>query len=140
MAHWRAVLGPRLIDVDLAAWVDDFSATLDRVLGFLELPHDPACARFHEQTRRVRTASAGQVRRPINRDGIGRFRPYAQHLEPLFVELDRAGLIAWSEDDMQLRVNVDSLSPGGLRPRSGRRLAEGEPLKKRRLPDSAAKA
>jgi predicted Zn-dependent protease len=93
MAHWRAVLGPRLIDIDLTEWVDDFAGTLDRVLGFLGLPHDPACERFYEQTRPVRTASAAQVRVPINRQGIGRFVSYADHLQPLFDALNQAGLL-----------------------------------------------
>ena len=103
MAHWQSVLGPRLIEVDLSAWIDDFRGTLDRVLGFLGLPYDPACERFYEQTRPVRTASAIQVRRPINRQGIGRFRAYAAQLEPLFRELDRAGLVTWSAEDLWLR-------------------------------------
>ncbi|MGH7153788.1 MAG: sulfotransferase, partial [Acetobacteraceae bacterium] len=93
MAHWRAVLGPRLIEVDLTDWADDFDTTLARVLDFVGLPHDQACARFYQQKRRVRTASAVQVRQPINRRGIGRFRAYAEYLEPLFAELDRAGLV-----------------------------------------------
>jgi len=87
------VLGPRLIEVELADWVERFPATLARVLEFLGLPYDAACERFYEQDRRVRTASAGQVRRPINRDGLGRFHAYAGHLAPMFAELERAGLI-----------------------------------------------
>jgi len=93
MAHWRSVLGPRLMEVDLAEWVESFAATLARVLDFLGLPYDAACERFHEQDRKVRTASAGQVRRPINRDGLGRFHAYAEQLAPMFAELERAGLI-----------------------------------------------
>jgi predicted O-linked N-acetylglucosamine transferase (SPINDLY family) len=104
MAHWRAVLPGRILDVDLADWIEDFDATLARVLDFLGLPPDPACARFHEQTRRVRTASAHQVRRPINRSGLGRFRAYAAQLEPLFAELDRAGLMPPDPADARLRA------------------------------------
>ena len=78
-------------------------STLDRALDFLRLPYDPACERFHEQTLQVRTASATQVRRPVNRQGIGRFRAYAAQLEPLFQELDRAGLVTWSAEDNCLR-------------------------------------
>jgi hypothetical protein len=62
--------------------------------GFIGLPHDAACERFHEQDRRVRTASAAQVRRPINRDGLGRYHAYAEQLAPLIAELERAGLLA----------------------------------------------
>jgi Flp pilus assembly protein TadD len=88
MTHWRAVLGPRLMQVELSNWADDFSGTLRRVLEFVGLPYDATCERFYEETRHVRTASASQVRRPVNRDGIGRYRAYAEFLEPLFAELD----------------------------------------------------
>ena len=38
---------------------------------------------FHESDRVVRTPSAEQVRRPLNRKGIGTWKPYAQWLGPL---------------------------------------------------------
>jgi hypothetical protein len=38
---------------------------------------------FHRTNRAVHTPSSGQVRRPINRDGIGRWKPYEEWLEPL---------------------------------------------------------
>jgi len=57
------------------------------------LPADPApCARFHLQTTEVRTVSRHQVRQPVNARGIGRWRPYADHLAPLIAELAAAGL------------------------------------------------
>jgi Flp pilus assembly protein TadD len=93
MSHWRKTLPVRLLEVALSDWVEDFSGTLSRVLDFLELPYDSACARFYEQERRVRTASAQQVRRPINARGLGRWRRYETQLEPMLVELRAAGLI-----------------------------------------------
>jgi hypothetical protein len=47
------------------------------------LPFEEACLQFHETKRAVRTASSEQVRRPINRDGVGQWRPYEAHLGPL---------------------------------------------------------
>ena len=47
------------------------------------LPFDPACLAFHSNTRAVRTPSAEQVRRPINRDGVDSWRRYEQWLDPL---------------------------------------------------------
>ena len=88
MAHWCEVLPIPLLEVSLSDWVEDFRATLDRVLTFLGLPYDAACERFHAQQRLVRTASAQQVRRPVNARGIGRWRRYAAELPPLLAELD----------------------------------------------------
>jgi hypothetical protein len=82
-----------MLEVALSDWVEDFAGTLMRVLTFLDLPYDPACERFYAQGRRVRTASAQQVRAPINARGIGRWRRYAAQLAPLIAELEATGLI-----------------------------------------------
>jgi predicted Zn-dependent protease len=97
MAHWRAVAPERLTEVALTDWVGDFAGTLARLEAFLDLPHDPACERFHESGRRVRTASAAQVRQPINARGLGRWRPHAAHLGPMIAPLAAAGLLTDSE-------------------------------------------
>ena len=93
MEHWRAALPVPVLDVALTDWVEDFRGTLTRVLNFLGLSYDPACERFYEQPRRVRTASAQQVREPVNRRGVGRFRFFEDLLGPMIEELERAGLI-----------------------------------------------
>jgi tetratricopeptide (TPR) repeat protein len=87
MTHWRRVLPLPLLEVALTDWTDDFSGTLARTLDFLDLPHDPACERFYENTRLVRTASAAQVRQKVNRRGIGRWRTYETQLAALLREL-----------------------------------------------------
>nr|WP_284734522.1 tetratricopeptide repeat-containing sulfotransferase family protein [Sphingosinicella terrae] len=53
------------------------------LLDFLGLPFDPACLRFHETERAVRTASSEQVRRPLSRDGLEQWRDYGAWLGPL---------------------------------------------------------
>ena len=63
--------------------VDDFEPEVRRLLDYLGLPFDPACLDFHSTRRPVATASAEQVRRPLNRDGIGAWRAYAEWLGPL---------------------------------------------------------
>jgi Flp pilus assembly protein TadD len=90
MRHWHEVLPLPICKVALSDWVNDFTATLRRVLGFLNLPHDATCERFYEQKRLVRTASADQVRRPINARGLGRWRAYADQLAPMIDELVKA--------------------------------------------------
>ena len=48
-----------------------------------ELPFDPACLRFYETERAVRTPSAEQVRRPISRAGVEQWTKFEQWLGPL---------------------------------------------------------
>jgi Tfp pilus assembly protein PilF len=93
MAHWKAVLPKAILTIGLADWVDDFDATLARLLAHLDLPPDPNCARFYEAERDVRTVSRSQVRQPINARGLGRWRGYAKELAPLIAELENAGLL-----------------------------------------------
>jgi len=63
--------------------VEDTAAEVRKLLAHCGLPFDAACLRFYENTRPVRTPSAQQVRRPINREGVEQWRHYAPWLEPL---------------------------------------------------------
>ncbi|MFO1027783.1 MAG: sulfotransferase [Acetobacteraceae bacterium] len=93
MRHWQAVLPVPVLTLRLNDWIEDFDATLARVLGFLDLPPDPACARFHEADSPVKTVSRTQVRQPVNARGLGRWRRSAQDLAPLIAELEHAGAL-----------------------------------------------
>lgn len=70
----------RVIYEDLVA---DVEGETRRLLEFLGLEFDPACLDFHSTDRPVLTISAGQVREPINRKGIGAWRPFEPFLGPL---------------------------------------------------------
>ncbi len=63
--------------------VEDVEGEVRRLLDFLDLPFDESCLNFHANERSVRTISAEQVRRPINREGLDQWRPYEQWLVPL---------------------------------------------------------
>ena len=47
------------------------------------LPWDEGCLRFYESKRAVATSSYDQVRHPIYRGSLGRWRHYERHLTPL---------------------------------------------------------
>jgi hypothetical protein len=82
--HWREVLpADRFLEIEYEEVVADIETEARRITGFLGLAWDPACLDFHRNRRHVRTSSS-QVRRPIYRDSIDRWRPYAHHLGPLF--------------------------------------------------------
>jgi hypothetical protein len=85
----RALPNP-FLTLHLKDWVEDFTGTLHRVLGFLGLPYDAACERFFEQDRPVRTVSRAQVRQPVNARGLGRWRAFESHLQPLIAALAEA--------------------------------------------------
>lgn len=63
--------------------IEDPEAEIRRLLRHLGLDFEPACLRFHDTRRAVHTPSAQQVREPINRSGVDRWRHYAPWLSPL---------------------------------------------------------
>ena len=83
LGHYDEALPGAVHRVIYERLVDDFEPEVRRLLDYLGLPFDPACLDFHSTRRPVATASAEQVRRPLNRDGIGAWRAYAEWLGPL---------------------------------------------------------
>jgi len=91
MAHWHRVLPQgRILDVRYEDVVADLEGQARRILAHCGLDWDPHCLQFHRTERPVRTASATQVRQPIYRSAIGRWRVYEPYLQPLLAELNRA--------------------------------------------------
>jgi tetratricopeptide (TPR) repeat protein len=88
MNQLRAVLSPeRFIEVDYEAVVDDLEGQARRLIDFVGLPWNDACLSFHQTRRVVRTASVAQVRQPIYKTSLGRWRKHAVHLAPLLAAL-----------------------------------------------------
>jgi tetratricopeptide (TPR) repeat protein len=83
MDHFDEALPGRIHRVIHEHMVQDSEAEIRRLLDFLDLPFEPACLRFYENDRAVRTPSAEQVRRPINRSGMDQWKPFETWLDPL---------------------------------------------------------
>jgi tetratricopeptide (TPR) repeat protein len=83
MNHWDEVLPNKILRVNNEDIIDDLEGQVTRMLEFLELPFEDSCITFYETDRSVRTASSEQVRKPINKSGMDRWKPYAKHLKPL---------------------------------------------------------
>ena len=63
--------------------VDDLETEVRRLLEYCGLEFEPACLRYFENDRAVRTASSEQVRRPIYRDSLEQWTHYDPWLGPL---------------------------------------------------------
>ena len=92
MDHWRERFGADIHDVDYDALVADPRAELEPLLAFLGLAWDEACLE-HRPAAAVRTASNGQVRRPLHAKSSGRWRHYERQLDPVRRQLADAGLL-----------------------------------------------
>ena len=89
-AHWQAVLPRPVHEVCYERLVDDFDAEARRLVAACGLDWEPACLRFHETSRPVRTASVTQVRQPLYRKALGRWKAYAPYLALLFDRLQES--------------------------------------------------
>jgi tetratricopeptide (TPR) repeat protein len=83
MRHWDAVLPGRVVRVVNEDLIADPEMQIRLLLDRCELSFEPGCLNFHQSGRSVRTPSSEQVRRPVNRDGMDQWKPYAQWLGPL---------------------------------------------------------
>ncbi len=89
MEHWRRVLPPgAILEVNYENVVADQERETRRILDFLGLPWDDACLSFDRTQRIVLTGSASQVRQPIYRGAVQRWKQFESHLGPLLEILE----------------------------------------------------
>jgi len=88
MGHWRTVLPPGvLLDVQYEDIVDNLEAQARKMIAHCGLEFEDACLAFDQAQRPVATASSAQVRQPIYRHAVGRWRPFMNELQPLLEAL-----------------------------------------------------
>jgi len=87
-AHWQAVLPRPVHEVCYERLVNDFEAEARRLVAACGLDWDPACLKFHQTSRPVRTASVTQVRQPLYPGSLGRWKAYQPYLANLFTCLE----------------------------------------------------
>jgi Sulfotransferase family len=93
IAHWRRVLpAGAILDVRYEDVVADLESTARRIVAHCGLEWDARCLDFDRTRRPVRTASASQVRKPIYRSAVGRWRDYAEFLAPLIAAVRGDGV------------------------------------------------
>ena len=83
MEYWETVLPGFILKVNNEDVIDDLEGQVKRILEFCELSFEDSCLNFHNTKRNVRTPSSEQVRRPVNRSGVGQWRPFTEYLSPL---------------------------------------------------------
>jgi hypothetical protein len=93
-----------MIDVQYDTMVTDFEAQARRIVAHCGLDWDDRCLAFHETDRPVRTASLLQVRQPLYRTSLRRWRPDDATLQPLLNGLGITGA-----------ASPQPTAPGGVR-------------------------
>ena len=83
MDHWDRVLPGKILRVQHEDVVADLEGSVRRVLDHCGLDFEPACLKFYNNDRSVRTASSEQVRQPLNPKGLTQWRHFEPWLGPL---------------------------------------------------------
>ncbi len=81
--YWVATLPGPIMEIQYETLVGNLEAESRRLIAFLGLDWEAECLNFHRTERVVATVSVWQVRQPLFDSSIGRWRPYAKHLEPM---------------------------------------------------------
>jgi len=87
MEHFDLVMPGKMLKVRYEDVVESQEFETKRMLEFLDLPWEDACLAFHKTERSVLTSSSGQVRRPLYKSSVARWKRYEGHLGPLIEAL-----------------------------------------------------
>ena len=83
MRHFDRALPGKVHRVIHEKLVDEFEPEVRRLLDHAGLNFESECLEFHRAKRPVRSASAEQVRQPLNREGVDQWRAFEPWLGPL---------------------------------------------------------
>lgn len=87
MKHWHKVLPGRIFDNQYETLVADQEGQSRKLIAHCKLDWDDACLNYTENERSVNTISRWQVRQPIYKTSMKRWKPYEKHLGPLIAGL-----------------------------------------------------
>lgn len=92
MAHWQRVLPGRILEIQYEALVNSQEASTRQLLEFCQLPWNDNCLQFEHNAAPVNTASVVQVRSPIYRGALNRWKKYEPQLGELLAVLSATGI------------------------------------------------
>jgi hypothetical protein len=94
MAHWRGLECIDMFEVQYEDMVENQEEMSRKLIEYVGLEWDDRCLSFHETERLVRTASVDQVRRPLYKTSVARWKPYEKYLGPLIKTVKTPDLAA----------------------------------------------
>ena len=92
MTHWNTVMPGVIYELEYENLVDNVEQEARKLLDYCELAWDPRCVRFHQSQTASTTASATQVRQPVYKSSVNRWKSYEQQLSPLRERLGNLGI------------------------------------------------
>lgn len=92
MQHWHNALPQKIHQVEYEALTDDLERVARQTLDFCDLTWSADVLEFHKNSAASTTASAAQVRQPLYKSSVARWRHYEQELTPLRRILEEGGV------------------------------------------------
>lgn len=92
MAFWREALPGRILELGYEDLVANQEGETRALLAHCDLPWDEACLDFHRNTAPVSTPSAAQVRRPMYKDAVARWKAHRDVLAPVIAYFEAEGI------------------------------------------------
>lgn len=83
MQYWQEVLDIRIHNVVYEELMEDQENMTRKMLEYCGLEWDDACLNFYQTRRDVNTPSYDQVRQPLYKKSVARWKNYEKHLKPL---------------------------------------------------------
>ena len=83
MTHWQNVFPGEIFTVQYEDLVMEQEKVSKQMIDYLGLEWDEKCLDFHNSERDVRTISNMQVRKPMYKNSMNRWKHYEKHLQPL---------------------------------------------------------
>ncbi|HED35564.1 MAG TPA: sulfotransferase family protein [Gammaproteobacteria bacterium] len=87
MQYWHQALDIKILDVVYEELMEDQEAMTRKMLDFCDLDWNDSCLNFHQNKRDVNTPSYDQVRKPLYKKSVARWKNYEKHLGPLIDRL-----------------------------------------------------
>ena len=98
MQHWQTVMPDFILTNQYEDLVANPEEQSRKLLDFCNLDWEDGVLRFFENRRSVRTASVVQVRKPVYKGSVGRYKRYGDAVQPLLEALD------WDEENQEIRA------------------------------------
>ena len=87
MRHWKAIFPGDIFENRYETLIADQEAQSRRLIDELDLPWNDACLRFFDRGGSVNTPSRWQVRQPIYKSSVKRWKNYEREIQPLIEAL-----------------------------------------------------
>lgn len=105
MDHWDTIMPGKILTINYEDIVSDTENSARKIIDFLELDWDDNCLNFHQNDTTVKTASVTQVRQPIYKTSIARWKKYGTSILPL---IEALGNCASTEAQIFFKKRINS--------------------------------